>query len=167
MQLLSSASGAGFKIICKEFSGVGNNVCKIAIGICCKFISHVQIDEMSVLLLSGQSLLSVTIAVRDEKANVVATAFGYFPYNQYSKWASTAWGGLVSVDEAQRRKKLGVHVNALMVRGCIDRLGATEVQEYAAATNMPSRKMIERSGLELNPDLVSGVATLGKTRFTA
>lgn len=117
-------------------------------------------------LLSGQSLPSVTIAVRDKDANVVATAFGYFPYNQHSKWSSTAWGGLVSVDEAKRGMKLGVHVNALMVRGCVDRLGAKEVQEYAAATNIPSRKMIERSGLELDPDVVSGIATSGSGRFT-
>ena len=118
-------------------------------------------------LLSGQSLPSVTIAIRDKNANVVATAFGYFPYNQYSKWTSTAWGGLVSVDEAQRGKKLGVLINALMVRGCVEKLGAKEVQEFAAATNKPSRRMIERSGLRLDPSVVSGIATTGSARFTA
>ena len=117
-------------------------------------------------LLSGQSLPSVTIAVRDRDANVIATAFGYFPYNQYSKWSSTAWGGLVAVDESHRGMKLGVQVNAIMVRCCVDRLGAKEVQEFAAATNIPSRKMIERSGLELDPDVVSGIASAGSSRFT-
>lgn len=118
-------------------------------------------------LLSGQSLPSVTIAVRDRDANIVASAFGYFPYNRFSKWSSTAWGGLVSVDKAQRGRKLGVYVNAHMVRGCVDRLGAKAVHEFAAATNMPSRKMIERSGLELDPHVVSGLATAGSGRFTA
>lgn len=118
-------------------------------------------------LLSGKSLPSVTIAIRNENTKIVATAFGYFPYNQYSKWASTAWGGLVSVDEAQRGKKLGALVNALMVRGCVDKLGAKEVHEYAAETNKPSRRMIERSGLRLDLSVVSGIATTGSVRFTA
>lgn len=118
-------------------------------------------------LLAGMSLPSVTIAIRDENGAIVGTAFGYYPYNQHSRWASTAWGGLVSVDESQRGKKLGVLINALMVRGCVEKLGAHEVQEYAAATNKPSRRMIERSGLRLDPGVVCGIATTGAARFTA
>lgn len=117
-------------------------------------------------LLSGQTLPSVMIAVRDNDAKICATAFGYFPYNQLSNWSSTAWGGLVSVDETQRGMKLGALVNALMVRDCVDVLGANEVQEFAAATNTPSRRMIERSGLNLDIGVVSGIATVGSARFT-
>jgi hypothetical protein len=141
-----------------------------------KWVSEIQecmarngVVPFSGLLLSGQSLPSVTIAVKDRNAKIVATAFGYFPYNQFSKWSSTAWGGLVCVDETQRGMKLGAHVNALMVRACVDRLGAKEVQEFAAATNIPSRKMIERSGLEIDPLVMSGIATsiAASVRFTA
>lgn len=118
-------------------------------------------------MLSGRSLSSVTLAIRNENGNIIATAFGYFPYNRFSERATTAWGGLVSVDESQRGKKLGVLINALMVRGCVEKLGATMVQEYAAATNTRSRRMIERSGLRLDPSVVSGIATTGSSRFTA
>ena len=81
-------------------------------------------------LLSGQKLPSVMIAVRDKDAKICATGFGYMPYNEFSRWSSTAWGGLVSVDESHRGLKLGVIVNALMVRGCVEHLDAEEVQEY-------------------------------------
>ena len=118
-------------------------------------------------LLSGQTLPSVLIAARGNSGNICATAFGNFPNNSLSKWSSTDWGGLVSVDEAHRGMKLGVFVNAAMVRGCVDQFGAKEVQEYAAATNILSRKLIEKSGLELDASVVSGIATAGTARFTA
>ncbi|MGX1501169.1 hypothetical protein ACSSV1_006238 [Labrenzia sp. MBR-25] len=118
-------------------------------------------------LLAGLSVPSVTIAIRDDCGKIVGTAFGYYPYNQYSRWSSTAWGGLVSIDESQRGKRLGLLINALMVWGCVEKLGAQAVQEYAAATNEPSRRMIERSGLRLDPSIVCGIATTGSARFTA
>lgn len=117
-------------------------------------------------ILSGQALPSSMVALRDRHAKIVATAFGYFPYNRFSKWSSTAWGGLVAVDPELRGRKLGVRVNALMVEDCVNKLGASEVQEFAAATNIPSRRMIERCGLVLDPSVVCGIATSGAERFT-
>ena len=117
-------------------------------------------------VLAGQSLPSALIALRDDTKNIVATAFGCLPYNKQSNWSSTAWGGLVSVDENQRGQKLGIKINALMIQDCIDRLGAEYVQEFAAETNMPSRGMIEHCGMKLDPTIMSGLATSGTERFT-
>lgn len=117
-------------------------------------------------LLANQSLPSSLIALRNRQNRIVATAFGYIPYNKFSKWDSTAWGGLVSVDPSLRGKKFGLWINAKMLNDCVTKLGATAVQEYAAETNVPSRKMIEHCGLELDTTVVSGIATSGEGRFT-
>jgi hypothetical protein len=117
-------------------------------------------------MLSGQSGPSVTIAVRDQAGHFVATAYGNFPYNRHSPYRATAWGGLVAVDRSQRGKGLGALVNALMVRECVTGLGAEQVQEFVAETNAVSRRMVEGSGLRLDPSVKCGVATSEGERFT-
>ena len=96
----------------------------------------------------------------------MATALGHRPYNSLSVNHATAWGGLVAVDEDQRGKRLGIAANARMLRGCIDSLGAETLQEFVAATNIVSRRMVERCGLTLDESCMSGIASSGRERFT-
>ena len=117
-------------------------------------------------MIAGITEPMVSLAVRDTSGSIVATACGHMPYNSMSRHSRTAWGGLVAVDEDQRGKGLGVAVNAEMVRRCVEKLGARTVQEFASETNVVSRRMIERSGLSLDPSCMSGIAMRGGERFT-
>ena len=57
-------------------------------------------------------------------------------------------------------------VNAAMLRAAVDSLGVAEVYELVSATNEPSRRMVERCGLRLDPTVICGAATLGEGRYT-
>ncbi|MCZ6860317.1 MAG: GNAT family protein [Alphaproteobacteria bacterium] len=117
-------------------------------------------------MLSGRMCPSSMIAIKDRDEAIVATAYGYFLHNQHSSHASNAWGGLVAVDAAQRGKRLGVLVNALMVSSCVKDLEASRVHELVSEANEPSRRMVQRCGLQPDPTVRSGIATRGKDRFT-
>lgn len=137
-------------------------------------IRHIQecmlrngVAPFSGKLLSGNSMPCCTVAIGNDHGHVVAAAYGYFPYNRHSPHRMTAWGGLVSVDKSQRGKRLGVLVNALMVRNCVTELGAEQVQEFVSETNMASRRMVEHSGLQLDPAVKCGIATSAGERFTS
>lgn len=118
-------------------------------------------------LLSGASVPCCTIAVCNAHGSVVATAYGYLPYNRHSAHRMTAWGGLVCVDKSQRGKRLGELVNALMLRGCVSDLGAERVQQFVSAGNEPSRRMVEHCGLAHDPSVKCGIATSAGERFTS
>ncbi|MFN0263032.1 GNAT family N-acetyltransferase [Tepidamorphus sp. 3E244] len=117
-------------------------------------------------IIAGLSEESVSLAVRDADGTIVATACGHFPYNSASGNHRTAWAGLVAVDDAQRGKRLGITVNAEIVRRCVTELGAEKVQEFVNASNTVSRRMVERCGLALDASCMSGMATRGGERFT-
>ena len=62
---------------------------------------------------------------------------------------------------------LGKYVNAKMVSDCFSRLDAESIHELVAASNTPSRKMVEASGLRLDPTVKCGIAMSGgEGRFT-
>ena len=109
----------------------------------------------------------MTTVVGDDKGNPVATAHCYLPHNVHSAYASYAWGGLVAVADAWRGKGLGNYVNARMtVSACRD-LGATHLYELVSTTNIASRRMVEASGLRLEPSLFCGIAARNDSpRFT-
>ena len=117
-------------------------------------------------MIVGMTEPMVSLAVRGPDGKIVATACGHMPYNAMSRHSRTAWGGLVAVDPGHRGMKLGVAVNAEMVRRCVEKLGARSVQEFASETNIVSRRMIERCGLSLDSTCMTGIATRGGERFT-
>jgi RimJ/RimL family protein N-acetyltransferase len=118
-------------------------------------------------MLVGEFGPATTVIILDGRGEVAAAAHGYFPHNSHSLHNESAWGGLVAVSPDHRGSGLGKYVNAKMVANCISILGARSVHEFVAATNIPSRKMVEASGLRLDPTLTSGIAVAGGERFTS
>ena len=114
---------------------------------------------------TGAAALAVLGDARD--GSMVATAFAHFPYNRHSPHRATAWAGLATVREDFRGRGIGVWVNALALRRAVIDLRAERAQEFARKSNAASRRMIERCGLRLRPDLLSGIAQpLGSASFT-
>ncbi|MEZ5780176.1 MAG: GNAT family N-acetyltransferase [Rhizobiaceae bacterium] len=111
-------------------------------------------------MLMGDNGPAVTVTVGDTDGAAIAAAHGYLPHNTFSPYHGYAWGGLVAVSEAQRGKGLGNYVNARMIVNVFRDLEATHIYELVSATNIPSRRMVEASGLRHDPGLVCGVATL-------
>lgn len=131
-----------------------------------EFLAANGISPFSASMLVGDVVPATTIALADSDGAIVAAAHAYLPHNSFSRFHDAAWGGLVAVAESQRGKRLGGHVNAMMVRAAFDRLGASRIYELASATNLQSRRMIEACGLKLEPKLKCGNATAFKEKFT-
>lgn len=117
-------------------------------------------------MLTGDFGPVTTVVILDEQGEVSAAAHGYLPHNKYSPHHESAWGGLVAVSPDHRGKGLGKYVNAKMVSSCFSGLGAKTVHELVTESNVPSRRMVEASGLQLDPSLKCGGATKGTDRFT-
>ena len=116
--------------------------------------------------LSGHAAPSALVTARDADGTLRATAFGYFAFNRFSPWCGTAWCGLVAVDQSARGSGLGRAVNDVSIDTMVNQHGAIGVVEYAAEDNIPSRRMIEGSGLTLRDDIVTAAATTEGTRHT-
>lgn len=111
--------------------------------------------------------VAATIVIEDAGGQIAAAGHAYFPHNALSPFHRHAWVGLVSVAPGARGQGLGAFVNALLVRAAVRDLGASHVYEMAAPDNLPSRRMIESSGLTLNPGLLCGVGVpVAAQRFT-
>lgn len=117
-------------------------------------------------ILTGAAAPATTWAILDPDDAIVASAHGYRPHNAFSPRHGWSWGGLVAVAPALRGRGLATVVNARMAQSCFEDLGAEAIYELVAPTNAPSRRMIERCGLALDPDLKCGIATKGAARFT-
>lgn len=130
------------------------------------FMHHNGIAPFHGAMLSGETGPCELIVFADAGNNIAATAYGYFPHNRFSPHALNAWGGLVAVDEAQRGRRLGIRVNALMALSCVRKHGAVRVHELVSQTNETSRRMVQRCGLALDPAVKCGIATRGEGRFT-
>lgn len=118
-------------------------------------------------LLVGTLGPATTVSVADQYGAIVAAAHGYMPHNDFSRFRSYAWGGLVAVAEAQRGKRLGNYINARMLVSVFCDLHATHVYELVSPSNAASRRMVESCGLRLEPSLLCGLATHdGSSRFT-
>ena len=129
------------------------------------FHARNDIPPVSGLLLTGGVVPSTLVVLRDGSGVIVATAFGHVAHNQHSPHHKNIWGGLVAVDQSQRGNRLGIWVNARMLRNCIRDLGAERVYEMASEENTLSRKMLERCGLKLNPSVTCGVALAASVEF--
>lgn len=112
--------------------------------------------------IGGASALA---ALQDDAGRIAACAYAYFPHNRHSPHHRCAWGGLVAVDPAFRGLGLGSRVNAMMTRKAVTEMGAETLYELVSEGNTPSRRMVERCGLTLDPGLVSGIATGGAGRY--
>ncbi|MEQ8783701.1 MAG: GNAT family N-acetyltransferase [Roseibium album] len=131
------------------------------------FMAENGIAPFSGTKLAGLDGPAVTIAIEDESNSLAAVAHAYFPHNKYSRYNRWAWGGLVAVSPSHRGMGLGKIVNAKMVSECFSRFDADFIYELVAASNIPSRKMIEASGLALDPMAKCGIAmSSGEERFT-
>ncbi len=132
------------------------------------FMANCGIAPFPLQVLSGSmGPATIAVLVDPEDEAIAATAFSYFPYNRHSLHRETAWAGLVAVREDMRKRGIGVLVNALALLKSVDDLRADRVQEYARKSNVPSCRMIERCGLCLREDMLSGIAQpVGAKRFT-
>lgn len=127
--------------------------------------------EHGIAPFSGSQLLgrrspAVTLALADAAGRWVAAAHCYLPHNRHSQHHRWAWGGLVCVAPFARGRGLGGLINALIVEAAIGRLGADWIYELVASGNVASRRMVEASGLRLDPMLVCGIASQGGARYT-
>ncbi len=131
------------------------------------FMAENGIAPFSGSKLAGLDGPAITIAIADEGNILAAVAHAYFSYNKYSQYKRCAWGGLVAVSPLHRGMGLGKYVNAKMVLECFSRLDAESIHELVAASNTPSRRMVEASGLRLDPTVKCGIAMSGsEERFT-
>jgi RimJ/RimL family protein N-acetyltransferase len=118
-------------------------------------------------VLSGRCGPAVLEALAEADGAIAATAFAHLPYNRHSAHRDSASAGLAAVAPGRRGQGLGAAVNARALARAVGELGAARVQEFAAAENAASRRMIERCGLLRDPGVLSGiVAARGAGRFT-
>lgn len=122
-----------------------------------QFLLQNDIVPFSGAMLVGAVVPAITIALADEGGAVVACAHSYMPHNAFSPFCKAAWGGLVAVAESQRGRKLGRYVNGLMVEEAFAAINADMIYEIVSEANLPSRRMVEASGLRLAPNLKSGI----------
>jgi RimJ/RimL family protein N-acetyltransferase len=126
-----------------------------------------KVVPFSGAVLTGVHAPAALVAIAAADGTIAATAFAHLPHNDHSPHKGSAWGGLVAVDPAHRGRRLGVAVNAAMLRAAVDDLGAAEVYELVSAANEPSRRMVQRCGLSLDPSVFCGMANRGEGRFTS
>ncbi len=131
------------------------------------FMASNGIVPFSGSMLVGEFGPATTVVVLDQSGELAATAHGYFPHNAHSPHHRVAWGGLVAVSPEHRGVGLGKYINAKMIANCFSLLRAKTVHEFVAKTNIPSRKMVESSGLQLDPTCQSGIAVAAGGRFTS
>jgi len=130
------------------------------------FMSSNGVVPFSGSMLTGEYCPTVFVAIVDDVGEIAATACGYLGHNEFSPYRMMAWGGLVAVSPKHRGRRLGNLVNAMMICGCFDQLGAGAIVEFVSATNIPSRRMVQGCGLRLS-GMTSALATAGAGRFTA
>ncbi len=136
-----------------------------------KSVQSFMLDN-GVVPFSGSMLLgrcgpARTLAIADVDGSVVASACTYLPHNATSVHVHKAWGGLVAVDPSQRGRKLGVLINAAMVKAAFDELAAESIYELVSSSNVASRRMVEACGLRHDPAVVSGAAApVDQKRYT-
>jgi hypothetical protein len=131
------------------------------------FMASNGIAPFSGSMLIGDDGPAQTVTILDQQGNLAAAAHAYFPHNVHSKHNQSACCGLVAVSPTHRGKGLGKQVNAKIVAECVGELGATSIHEYVASTNIPSRKMLQSSGLRMDSELKGGIAVVdGAERFT-
>lgn len=131
------------------------------------FLAENDIAPFSTSMLAGEFGPVTTVAICNDAGEFTAFAHGYYPHKGHnSAHYKNAWGGLVAVSPDHRGKGLGRFVNALMVSNCITKLGAEYVHQFVASSNLPSRRMVEASGLKHESNLLCGLAIGGTKRFT-
>ncbi len=131
------------------------------------FVASNGVAPFSGSMLAGEFGPTVLIRIVDQAGNLAAAAHGYLPHNRHSRHHRSAWGGMVAVSPDHRGSGLGRYANALMVRECFASLGAETVHEFVSTTNVPSRRMVEASGLRHDPGLLGGIAVpAAGERFT-
>jgi hypothetical protein len=102
------------------------------------FLSECGISPFPGHVLVGGTGKSSLAILADRNGAIIASAFGYFPYNEFSHHRQTGWIGLVAVSDQWRGKGLGVRVNAMALSEMISRHQAAKVQEFVRASNLAS-----------------------------
>lgn len=115
-------------------------------------------------LLAGRHGAAALVAVRNAEGRIVATGFSHMPHNEASPHHRAAWGGLVAVDKAERGRRLGVAVNAMLAERAVSLLGAERLYQLVPTTSTISRRMIARSGLIFDPETKCAIATEAERR---
>jgi hypothetical protein len=160
--VLSSGLPRGFRYLPKLHEAENEEMVKVQ-----SFMSENGIAPFSGTRLAGLDGPAVTIGIVDGNNDLSAVAHTCFAYNKFSEYNRCAWGGLVAVSPSHRGLGLGKFVNAKMVFECFSCLDADGIHEFVAASNIPSRKMVEASGLRLDPTVKCGIAMSGSgERFT-
>lgn len=95
----------------------------------------------------GHAVPAVVSVLSDETGKIAATAQAYARHHADGPWAGHIFCGMVAVHPDHRRKGLGTLINAAVITNAFAQLECTHVYEHAASDNLPSRAMIEASGL--------------------
>ncbi len=102
--------------------------------------------------MRGEGPPSLTSWVEDEAGEMVACANGSMRYHEESRLAGVYYVGSVSVGSGDRGKGLGTLVTALSIRDGIDKFGCKKIMGIARPNNAPSRAMLEKCGLFVDPE---------------
>lgn len=110
--------------------------------------------------MRGEVMPSMLSCIFDETGAMQVCAVGNMRYHADSELANWMFAGTVSVHPSQRRRGLGAHINAALLRDSQAAFGWTTVLEQAKADNMASVGMIQKCGLAAVPDKVTIVVNL-------
>mgnify|MGYP000583389059 CR=1 FL=1 len=102
--------------------------------------------------MRGEGPPSLTSWIEDEAGEMVACANGSMRYHEESRLAGVYYVGSVSVGSGNRGKGLGTLVTALSIRDGIDEFRCKKIMGIAQPSNAPSRAMLERCGLLVDPE---------------
>lgn len=110
--------------------------------------------------MRGEVMPSMLTCIFDETGAMRVCAVGSMRYHANSKLANWMFAGSVSVHPSLRRRGLGAHVNAALLRDSQAAFGWDTVLEQAKADNLASVGMIRKCGLAAVPNTVTIVVNL-------
>ena len=102
--------------------------------------------------MRGEGPPSLTSWVEDEDGEMVASANGSMRYHEESRLAGVYYVGSVSVGTGNRGKGLGTIVTALSIRDGVETFGCKRIMGIAQPGNAPSRAMLQKCGLSVEPE---------------
>lgn len=112
---------------------------------------EVGVSPLPEWYMRGEGPPSLTSWIRSADGRMIACANGSMRYHVDSLMAGTFYVGAVSVAPSERGNGLGTLVTALLIRDGVRAFTPTAITGIAQPTNAPSRAMLMRSGLVLDP----------------
>lgn len=114
--------------------------------------ARVGVSPLPEWYMRGEGPPSLTSWIEDEAGEMVACANGSMRYHAQSRLAGVYYVGSVCVSPEMQGKGLGVLVTALSIRDGLEAFQYKKAIGLAKPDNMPSRAMLARCGLSLDPE---------------